>query len=138
MEQHITMKDYRATNIFKRLYSFILPTSRQNKYATSFSIPNSVWHKPLHFFAFGFGSGAFPYAPGTFGTLCAIPFYLLMRQFSLQTYSIFLLFFIFISMWACARVSKEIAVDDHPGMCIDEFVGFFVTMLGAPHGLGWI
>lgn len=27
---------------------------------------------------------------------------------------------------------------DHPGMNIDEFVGFYVTMLHAPRGAAWI
>ena len=31
-----------------------------------------------HWIAFGFGSGLAPKAPGTFGTLAAIPVYLLM------------------------------------------------------------
>jgi phosphatidylglycerophosphatase A len=35
-------------------------------------------------------------------------------------------------------VSKEIHVHDHPGMCIDEVVGYLVTMFGAPHGFRWI
>ncbi len=30
--------------------------------------PQSVWRRPAHFLAFGFGSGAVPFAPGTFGT----------------------------------------------------------------------
>jgi len=31
---------------------------------------------PIHGLAFGFGSGLAPFAPGTFGTLVAIPIYL--------------------------------------------------------------
>jgi phosphatidylglycerophosphatase A len=42
------------------------------------SVPASVWRNPVHFIAFGFGSGAAPVAPGTFGTLAAIPVYLLI------------------------------------------------------------
>ncbi|MGL4717370.1 MAG: phosphatidylglycerophosphatase A, partial [Aeromonas sp.] len=33
---------------------------------------------PLHLLAVGFGSGLFPKAPGTMGTLAAIPLYLLV------------------------------------------------------------
>ncbi len=101
-------------------------------------IPASVWQKPSHFIAFGFGSGAMPFAPGTFGTLAAIPFYLVLRTFPTSIYLLLVILIMFGSMWLCQRVSEEIKVDDHQGMCLDEFVGFFVTMMGAPHGFTWI
>jgi phosphatidylglycerophosphatase A len=41
---------------------------------------------PVHFLALGFGSGLAAKAPGTFGTLAAIPLYLLMTQLSLPLY----------------------------------------------------
>ena len=37
-----------------------------------------VFTHPTHFLAFGFGSGLFPKAPGTMGTLVAIPIFILM------------------------------------------------------------
>jgi len=100
--------------------------------------PKAIWTNPLYFIAFGFGSGAMPFAPGTFGTLVAIPFYLLLRQLSLVPYLLFLVFFIAFCSWLCDRISRETHTHDHPGMCIDEFPGFFVTMIGAPHGWYWI
>jgi phosphatidylglycerophosphatase A len=101
-------------------------------------IPATVWQNPLHFVAFGFGSGAIPYAPGTFGTIMAIPFYLLMRYLPVNIYLILVAVIAIVSAWICQRVSDEIKVNDHQGMCLDEFVGFFVTMINAPHGLIWI
>ena len=101
-------------------------------------IPDSVWQKPTHFIAFGLGSGTFPFAPGTFGTLMAIPFYLAMQPLSPLHYFILLVIITVGSMWLCDKVSKEINVHDHPGMCLDEIVGYLVTMMGAPFGLGWI
>jgi len=41
----------------------------------------TVLTNPIHFLAFGFGSGLAPFAPGTFGTLAAVPLYLLMINF---------------------------------------------------------
>ena len=38
--------------------------------------PIPIWRKIVHFFAFGFGSGKAPVAPGSFGTLVGIPAYL--------------------------------------------------------------
>jgi phosphatidylglycerophosphatase A len=101
-------------------------------------IPKEVWTNPLYFFAFGFGSGAAPFAPGTFGTLASILIYILIEPLPLFSYLFFLAIFTVFSIWVSDWVSKKIQVDDHPGMCIDEFVGFLVTMIAAPHGIGWI
>lgn len=101
-------------------------------------IPESVWKNPLHFIAFGFGSGALPVAPGTFGTLMAIPFYLIFSQLSWPFYLVITVILSIICMWICQKVAKDIGVHDHQGMCLDEFPGFFVTMIHAPHGIWWI
>lgn len=101
-------------------------------------IPASVWQKPSHFIAFGFGSGAIPIAPGTFGTLVAIPFYLAICSLPLAIYIILLVLITIGSMFLCERVSREIDVHDHQGMCLDEIVGYLVTMTAAPHGALWI
>jgi phosphatidylglycerophosphatase A len=104
----------------------------------SYAIPAQVWQHPAYFIAFGFGIGTVPIAPGTFGTLLAIPFYLVLSALPLSIYLIFTLGFCLASMWLCQFVSKQIAVEDHPGMCIDEFAGFFVTMINAPVGVTWV
>lgn len=101
-------------------------------------VPEKVWRNPLYFIAFGFGAGAMPKAPGTFGTLMAIPFYLLLSSLPLFYYIGFVILFIIATSWLCQRISNEIKEHDHQGMCIDEFAGFFVTMINAPHGFKWI
>jgi phosphatidylglycerophosphatase A len=79
-----------------------------------------------------------PFAPGTFGTLFAIPFYLLMAPLPLTTYLIITAIFIIASILLCEYISRDIHIHDHPGMCIDEFAGFFVTMIHAPLGMSWV
>lgn len=101
-------------------------------------VPEKVWQDPIYFVAFGFGTGAIPFAPGTFGTLMAIPFYLLLSPLPVIPYVVFLGLFIAFSSWICSRLSREINVHDHVGMNIDEFAGFFVTMTAVPAGFGWI
>jgi phosphatidylglycerophosphatase A len=101
-------------------------------------IPDSVWRNPLHFIAFGFGSGTIPVAPGTFGTLVGIPFYLMMQNLSPLLYFIIMLLIIGASIWICAKATRDIGIEDHQGMCLDEIVGFIVTMFYAPHGWQWI
>lgn len=101
-------------------------------------VPDSIWQNPLHFIAFGFGSGALPRAPGTWGTLFAIPFYLALRDFNYFIYFLIITLIILASIWICDRVEKEMHVHDHQGMCLDEIVGYLVTMFAAPHGIKWI
>lgn len=105
---------------------------------TAIPVPRSVWQKPSYFIAFGFGSGAVPFAPGTFGTLMAIPFYLAMQSLSHLMYLFLVVIITIASMWLCDKVTKEINVQDHSGMCLDEIVGYLVTMYAAPHGFIWI
>ena len=44
------------------------------------------WRRPHHWLAFGFGSGLLPKAPGTWGTLIGIPFFLLLAPLPLPAY----------------------------------------------------
>lgn len=99
-------------------------------------IPEGVFEKPLYFIAFGFGVGIIPFAPGTFGTLFAAFLYSLLPILSFSSHLIITVFITIISIFICDKVSREIELHDHPGMCLDEFPGFFVSMLFAP--AGWV
>ncbi|WP_211828026.1 phosphatidylglycerophosphatase A family protein [Kistimonas asteriae] len=93
---------------------------------------------PVHFLAFGFGSGLAPKAPGTFGTLAAIPLYLLLSQLSLPVYVVVLVLASLLGIWLCGKTAKDLGVHDHPGIVWDEFCGYWLTMLAAPTGWLWI
>ena len=94
--------------------------------------PASVWRNPVHFLAFGLGSGAAPYAPGTFGTLAAIPIYLLLMLLPLWAYLVVVVFMALIGIWLCDVTSKDLGVHDHSGIVWDEFVGYLITMIAVP------
>jgi phosphatidylglycerophosphatase A len=100
--------------------------------------PRSVWRNPIHFLAFGFGSGAAPRAPGTAGTLAAAGIYVILPEMALLVYSAFLLISFLLGVWLCGRTARDIGVHDHGGIVWDEFVGFWLTMLLAPPGLLWV
>ena len=97
-----------------------------------------VLSNPVHFLAFGFGSGLAPFAPGTFGTLAAIPLYLLMQPLSLTMYLIVTAVVCVVGIWICDRSSEMLGVHDHSGIVWDEFAGYFVTMIAAPAGWLWV
>ncbi|WP_426415964.1 phosphatidylglycerophosphatase A family protein [Aestuariirhabdus sp. LZHN29] len=100
--------------------------------------PASVWRNPVHFVAFGFGSGAAPVAPGTFGTLAAVPLYLLLQYLPLTQYLLVVVVAFVVGCWLCDITSRDIGVHDHGGIVWDEFVGLWVTMIAAPPGWIWI
>ena len=99
--------------------------------------PDLLRH-PAQLLAFGFGSGLSPKAPGTAGTLLAIPFYLLIAQWTLFHYSIFILLAAVLGVWICGVASRQLQVHDHPGIVWDEFVGFWITMWAVPVDWVWI
>lgn len=102
------------------------------------SAPPSVWRNPIHFLAFGFGSGAMPFAPGTFGTLVAIPLYWLMLPLSLWAYLSIVSAITLVGVWLCHVTSRDLGVHDHAGIVWDEIAGYLITMIAAPAGWQWI
>ena len=94
--------------------------------------------KPVHLLAFGFGSGLAPKAPGTFGTLAAVPLYLLMAGLSLPIYLGLVLAGTLLGIWICGRASDDLGVHDHGGIVWDEIIGYLLTMAFAPPGWAWM
>lgn len=84
------------------------------------------------FLAFGFGSGLSPKAPGTAGTVVAIPLYLLASNLSLPVYTVLVVIACLFGIWVCGKASEELKVHDHPGIVWDEFAGFWITMWALP------
>lgn len=102
-------------------------------------VPPRFWAKPHQFLAFGLGSGAAPYAPGTFGTLAAIPFYLLLALYtSLWMYAFIVFVLFFFGVWLCDRTERDLGTHDHSGIVWDEFIGYFVTMFMVPLHWWWV
>ncbi|CAD7850345.1 MAG: Phosphatidylglycerophosphatase A (EC 3.1.3.27) [Olavius algarvensis Gamma 3 endosymbiont] len=86
----------------------------------------------------GFGSGLAPVAPGTFGTLVAVPFYLLLAQLSLPWYLLAVNLGFAIGVYICQYTSDALGVHDHGGIVWDEFVGYWITMIAVPFAWQWI
>ncbi|MHB8623710.1 MAG: phosphatidylglycerophosphatase A family protein [Sulfuricaulis sp.] len=104
--------------------------------ANTSSVP--VWRKIVHFFAFGFGSGKAPVAPGSFGTLVGIPIYLMLQPYSALVYATVIVGLFAIGVWFCHVTERDLGVHDNPGIVWDEIVGYLITMFVAPAGWQWI
>ena len=90
---------------------------------------------PIHFLALGFGSGLAPKAPGTFGTLAALPLYFLMMHLSLPVFIALTLVITIVGFWICDIAAKDMQVHDHGAIVWDEVAGMLITMIAAPVGL---
>ena len=99
--------------------------------------PRLLLH-PLRFLAFGFGSGLVPKAPGTAGTLVAIPIYLLMQPLTLPVYLSMVAVFFLLGIWVCQHTVNVLGMPDHSAIVWDEIVGYLLTMTLAPAGWAWI
>ena len=97
-----------------------------------------VWKNPVHLAAFGFGAGLAPWAPGTFGTLVGVALYLMLPEVAWSTYLAIVLLAAVAGIWLCGMTSRDLKVDDHPGIVWDEIVGYLLTMAAAPPGWLWV
>ncbi len=96
------------------------------------------WSNPIHLLAFGLGSGAMPKAPGTFGTIAAVPLYLLLQHLQPLSYLLVVVAMFLLGVWLCQRTADDLGIHDHPGIVWDEWVGFLITMWLAPDGWVWL
>lgn len=97
-----------------------------------------VWQNPIYFIAFGFGSGLLPFAPGTWGTLAAIPLYMLIADLHWSIYLLLTFLAFLAGVLVSSRVSRDLNMHDYKGIVCDEVVGYLLTMFLAPQGITWI
>ncbi|AAU26818.1 TPA: phosphatidylglycerophosphatase A [Legionella pneumophila] len=102
------------------------------------NLANRVWQDPVYFIAFGFGSGLMSIAPGTWGTLAAIPLYLLMINAHWSIYLLWTALAFALGVWVSDRVTEDLGVHDYKGIVWDEVVGYLLTMFLVPKGISWM
>ena len=102
---------------------------------TSFT---TLLRHPAYLLAFGGGAGLAPMAPGTVGSLVALPLYLLLLPLAPLAYGVLVAALFLLGVWACARTERDLGVHDHPGIVWDEIVGMLVTLFLAPAGWAWL
>jgi len=88
--------------------------------------------------AFGLGAGLAPIAPGTVGTVVAIPIWWLLSQFNIAIYLVIVGVLFALGVWVCGRAAAQLTYADHPGIVFDEWVGFLVAMALAPRTWLWL
>lgn len=91
-------------------------------------LPPGFLRNPIHLLAFGFGSGTAPRAPGTWGSLAAIPLYFLFFWAPPITYWVVVAVAFLVGIWLCGRTARDLKVHDHGGIVWDEFVGMWIVL----------
>lgn len=99
---------------------------------------SDILKRPAVLLACGLGSGLIPKAPGTFGTLAAIPLFLWMQHLNILSYLLITAAFFVLGIWISAEAIKIFQRDDPSEVVWDEVVGFLITMIAAPTGWQWV
>ena len=103
--------------------------------------PTFDWLKqrPLCLLAFGFGSGLAPVAPGTFGTMAALPIAFLLVLIGIDGWILaFLCVALF--MWGiriCNHTEKALGIQAYGGIFWDEMVAMLRILALAPFKWNW-
>lgn len=92
---------------------------------------------PTGFLAFGFGSGLSPVAPGTAGSLAALPFAAVIVQLPLAAALAVVAAGFLIGIHLCSETGRKLGVHDHGGIVWDEFVGMWLVLVLVPFAWSW-
>ncbi|MFV2029227.1 phosphatidylglycerophosphatase A [Neisseria sp. S1] len=103
--------------------------------------PSFTWLKsrPICLLGFGFGSGLAPVAPGTFGTLPALPMAFLLHLIGVSGWwmAIFCAILFVWGIYICRQTEAELGIQDYGGIVWDEIVGMMLVLAFIPFYWGW-
>lgn len=92
---------------------------------------------PAGWIASGLGSGLSPFAPGTVGSLVALPLFVLMQQAHPLLPWLGIVGVFALGVWAAGWVIRAIGVEDPGVVVIDEFVGQWLTLAMLDGFIRW-
>ena len=92
----------------------------------------SFWHPAALIATFG-GSGLLPRAPGTWGSLAAIPFAAAINHFAGAIWLVIAIVIAFAAGWWATSVYLGHGKDPDPGpVVVDEVIGQWITIVAVP------
>jgi phosphatidylglycerophosphatase A len=101
-------------------------------------LPASLLRDPVHLLALGFGTGLSPLAPGTFGTLLAVPLAAALLELPLVV-AVPIVAVAFVGgVFITGASARRLGVHDHSGIVWDEIAAFLALALVLPPGWPWI
>ena len=107
-------------------------------FETDPNVPRVALRTPTGIFAFGFGSGLARLAPGTAGTLIAVPLAWFLKQLPAIWYGPALLLLFLAGVYFCGAASRRLGQHDPGGIVWDEMVGYWLTAAFVPLHWAWL
>ena len=92
---------------------------------------------PEGLLAFGFGAGLARHAPGTAGTVLAVPIALFLKSLPPGAFWPVLLLSFLLGIYVCGVCSKKLGVEDPGAIVWDEMVAFWLTVAFVPLSWPW-
>lgn len=90
------------------------------------------YDKAIIFIATGGLIGFAPVAPGTFGSLAALPLCLWLAYLKIPAVIVFTIGLILISVWIAHQAEQLVGTNDPKQVVIDEICGMVVAFIGVP------
>lgn len=110
------MSNFQSDNLFT------LDIFRKSGFSGKTALVVSTW----------FGSGLFPFASGTFGTLASFPLVLVLNNFGIWHRVFTFVIVLGIAFWSADRTQDLLGKEDPSEVVIDEVAGFLLTMSLLP------
>jgi len=98
----------------------------------------AVWKDPVHWLAYGFGTGLSPFAPGTFGSLVGVALFWFMASMPAIPYAIVVAVMFVAGIFICGQTAHDVGAVDPGFIVYDEVVGFLVAMYLLPTEWRWV
>lgn len=98
----------------------------------------ALWKYPVHFLAYGFGTGLTPFAPGTFGTLVGVVMFWVMAPLGAGIYAAGVAVLFLVGIFICGQTARDTGTTDPGSIVFDEIIGFLVAMYLMPRDWRWV
>ncbi len=110
---------------------------RKPVFSTDPALRRLAFSSPWGFLALGFGSGLFRAAPGTAGTVVAIPLALGLLALPPLPALVVVFSLMFAGIPLCRAAATALGESDPGAIVWDEIVGFCLVAVLAPGGMAW-
>jgi|UniRef100_A0A7V6A2X5 phosphatidylglycerophosphatase A len=84
------------------------------------------------------GVGYIPGAPGTWGTIAALPLWWLLTHLVPAGYALALIVLLAVGVMVAGPAQTLLGRPDHPAIVIDEVIGLLLALAGAPINQLWV
>jgi len=98
----------------------------------------ALWKYPVHFLAYGFGTGLMPGLPGTAGTLIGVVLFWFMASLKPVVYAAIVVALFIPGVFICGQTARDVGAVDPGFIVYDEIVGFLVAMFKLPADWRWV